>query len=50
QILNNLAEGLSISKERAAFLLFQSKVEQTRRAQTLSVDEWKALAKEWQKM
>ena len=47
QLRNNLAAGLSLSKPDADALLLACEVDPTRRPETLSVDEWVAIAKEW---
>lgn len=43
-LLNSLSGGLALSKDEARALLVQADVEPTRRAQTLSLDEWHRLA------
>lgn len=44
---NSLSAGLGISGERAAALLASANIDAQRRAETLSLDEWGALVREW---
>lgn len=45
QLANNLAEGLGIGREEAENLLGANGIDKTRRAQTLTIEEWKSLAR-----
>ncbi|TFG35923.1 MAG: ribosomal RNA small subunit methyltransferase A [Parcubacteria group bacterium] len=40
QLINNLSKGLVMEKEKAGKWLLRNKIEPSRRAETLSVDEW----------
>ncbi len=40
QLRNSLVQGLSISPEEAMVYLGKAKIDPTRRAETLSMDEW----------
>ncbi|MDP3795309.1 MAG: 16S rRNA (adenine(1518)-N(6)/adenine(1519)-N(6))-dimethyltransferase RsmA [bacterium] len=48
-IANNLAAGLRLAKEEAVALVARAAIEPGRRAQTLSVDEWRKLTNEYKK-
>ncbi len=50
QLHNNLTTGLHISKEQAQKLLAKSRIDPTRRAQTLDLKEWKELYEEIKKL
>ncbi|MBI4123099.1 MAG: ribosomal RNA small subunit methyltransferase A [Parcubacteria group bacterium] len=44
QLLNNVKEGLRLSKEQATHLLARSSISPTQRAETLSIPDWTRLA------
>ena len=50
QMVNSLARGTGLEKERIRSLLEESGVEPTRRAQTLSICEWDELWRQFQKI
>ncbi len=47
QLRNSLADGLRISTERAAALLSAANIDPRRRPETLTLDEWAAIARAW---
>jgi 16S rRNA (adenine1518-N6/adenine1519-N6)-dimethyltransferase len=47
QLINNLSKGLQLEKESMAKLLEQNKIDPTRRAQTLTIQDWKNLTKSY---
>jgi 16S rRNA (adenine1518-N6/adenine1519-N6)-dimethyltransferase len=47
QLRNSLAQGLNITPEEAARLLAGAGIEQSRRAQTLTLEEWASLCREF---
>ncbi len=47
QLRNTLATGLALSKPEADALLLACEIDPTRRAETLSVNEWVAVAQAW---
>lgn len=50
QVVNSLTHGTGLKKERIISLLKKSGIEPTRRAQTLSLDEWNGLWQQFQKI
>lgn len=46
QLINTIAQGLELSKDQAREMLGKAKVEPTRRAETLTLQEWAALERE----
>jgi 16S rRNA (adenine1518-N6/adenine1519-N6)-dimethyltransferase len=47
QLLNALGVGLNISRGRSKDLLRRAGLDETRRAETLSIDDWQSLARAW---
>jgi 16S rRNA (adenine1518-N6/adenine1519-N6)-dimethyltransferase len=47
QLRNSLARGLGLDSATASILLTRSHIDPTRRAETLKLDEWGALYREW---
>jgi 16S rRNA (adenine1518-N6/adenine1519-N6)-dimethyltransferase len=47
QLINSLGSGLGLAGDEARSLLLESGIEATRRAETLSIDEWERLAEDW---
>ena len=45
QLINNLSLGLDIDKEKTGEWLFKNGIQPSRRAETLSVDDWRNLTK-----
>ncbi|HZS93324.1 MAG TPA: 16S rRNA (adenine(1518)-N(6)/adenine(1519)-N(6))-dimethyltransferase RsmA [Chloroflexota bacterium] len=50
QLVNAISRGLSIDRDRAIRLLTEAGIEPSRRAETLSLDEWERLAGVWVRM
>lgn len=47
QLRNSLARGLSLTTDQVVALLARARIHPTRRAETLALDEWGALYREW---
>jgi len=49
QLVNALSVGLNVSRDRSKGLLRRAGLDETRRAETLSIDDWHSLARAWSK-